>query len=146
MEPKQNLGMELRTILNLLCRQQGMDQKKCFYEEITPVQVWVLDFLFANQDKEIYQKDLEHELQVRRSTATGILQGMEKKGFIVRESVSHDARLKKLVLTSRVAEIHKDISIQQEEMEARLMQGISKEEKEMLFQILEKIKRNLSNE
>ena len=36
-----------------------------------------------------------------RSTVTGVVKLMERKGLIRRESVSSDARLKKLVLTEK---------------------------------------------
>lgn len=42
----------------------------------------------------IFQKDLETEFCIGRSTVTNILNLMEKKGFVRRESVSYDARLK----------------------------------------------------
>lgn len=35
-------------------------------------------YLFKNQDKEIYQKDIENNFVVRRSTAFGILDTMKK--------------------------------------------------------------------
>ena len=53
---------------------------------------------------DIYQKDVEKEFQIRRSTATGTLQILEKNGFIRREPVKQDARLKKLVPTDKAKE------------------------------------------
>ena len=38
-------------------------------------------YLFINMDKEIYQKDIEKNFVVRRSTASGILDTMEKNGM-----------------------------------------------------------------
>ena len=52
-------------------------------------------------DTEIYQKDIEQEFKVSRATASNMLQLMERKGLIVRESVSCDARLKKISLTRK---------------------------------------------
>ncbi len=39
-----------------------------------------------NEGKEIFQKDIEAEFNIRRSTATGILKLMEKNGFINRQT------------------------------------------------------------
>ena len=65
---------------------------------LTTMQKHVLKFiLLETLHREIYQKDVEEEFQIRKSTATGILQLMEKNGFIYRESSSKDARLKRIV-------------------------------------------------
>ena len=42
-----------------------------------------------------------------RSTVTGVVKLMERKGLIRRESVSSDARLKKLVLTEKGISAHR---------------------------------------
>ena len=42
-----------------------------------------------------FQKDIEQRFAVGRSTVTNLIQLMEKKGFVKRESVKQDARLKK---------------------------------------------------
>ena len=49
----------------------------------------------------MYQKDIEEEFRIRKSTVTGILKLLEKNGFIRRESVPQDARLKRIVPTAR---------------------------------------------
>lgn len=54
-------------------------------DELTAMQKHVLKFiLLETLHSDIYQKDIEEEFQIRKSTATGILQLMEKKGFIYR--------------------------------------------------------------
>ena len=77
----------------------------CFHQEeseLTNMQKRVLHYiLFQSLKKDIYQKDIEKEFQIRRSTATGILQLLEKKRFVIRETVEWDARLKKLVPTAK---------------------------------------------
>ena len=65
--------------------------------------------LFQSLKKDIYQKDIEKEFQIRRSTATGILQLLEKNGFVIRETVEWDARLKKLVPTAKAEGVREEI-------------------------------------
>lgn len=63
-------------------------------DELTTLQKHVLKFiLLETLHHDLYQKDIEEEFQVRKSTATGMLQLMEKKGFIYRESAKQDGRL-----------------------------------------------------
>ena len=57
----------------------------------------------------MFQRDLQAHFSVRRSTVTGLLQLMEKKGLITRSSVAQDARLKKIQLTPRAIQHHERI-------------------------------------
>lgn len=68
--------------------------------ELTMLQRHMLHFIIVgSMHQDIFQKDVEAEFQIRKSTATGILQLLEKKGFICRESVERDGRLKRVAPT-----------------------------------------------
>ena len=82
-------------------RERGVD-------ELTAMHGWILGYLCRNEDKDIFQKDIEAEFKICRSTVTNILKLMEKKGYIRRESVPYDARLKKLVLTDTGREVEEE--------------------------------------
>ena len=56
-------------------------------DDLTTMQKHVLKFiLLETMHRDLYQKDVEEEFQVRKPTATGILKLMEKNGYIYRES------------------------------------------------------------
>ena len=99
--------------------------------------------MYANQNKDIFQKDIEMEFSIRRSTVTGIIKLLEKNELITRESVSYDARLKKLVLTEKAIELHHEIMSEIYKVEDRLTEGITSEEKEVFLKVVEKMKQNL---
>ena len=48
---------------------------------------------------------IEKQFDIRRSTVTNILQGMEKQELIIRKSVNNDARLKMILLTDKAKNI-----------------------------------------
>lgn len=73
-------------------------------------------------------KDIEEEFRIRKSTVTGILKLLEKNGFIRRESVPQDARLKRIVPTARAEALRPQILEQLGRTEALLMEGIPEEE------------------
>ena len=50
---------------------------------------------------DVYQKDVEQEFRIRRSTATVMLQSLEQKGYLVRVASTEDARLKRILLTEK---------------------------------------------
>lgn len=56
---------------------------------------WLLRYLYENDENSIYQKDIEHYFSVGRSSVTGTLKALERLGYVYRESVENDARLKR---------------------------------------------------
>ena len=53
------------------------------------------DIVRANRNgRDVYQRDIEQWFNIRRSSVTALLQGMEQDGFITRCAVEKDARLK----------------------------------------------------
>lgn len=102
----------------------------------------IMGYLFENMERPLYQKDIEEEFHIRRSSATRALQAMEKKGIIFRQSEPHDGRLKRLVLTERAVEIGRGVGDMIEEAEQRLLKGISREELNTFLDICDRICRN----
>ncbi len=112
---------------------------------VPPGQGMLIGFLMNNADKEIFQKDIEAEFDIARSTVTATLDSMERKGYITREAVERDARLKKITLTQKAVESHNRIVADLEQLERAMFKNISAEEADTLFAVMDKIKENLSN-
>lgn len=111
---------------------------------ITDTQGRVLKYIWEeSKSREVFQKDIEDEFDIRRSSVTQIIQLLERDGLIVRESVQRDARLKKLVLTEKAIEIQKVMNGKVRELEAEMQKDISPEEKELFLKILCKIRKNV---
>lgn len=140
---KQLIGKELRSLNNLINRYVDNYTKKKHFESITGTNLWVIGYLDENSDKDIYQKDLENEFSITRSTASKVLTLMVKKGLIERKSVPHDARLKKLVLTSKALEFTKEMRKDMMKVEENLTKGFSSEEIEELHTYIERLKANV---
>lgn len=102
---------------------------------------WLIGFLYDNRDKDIYQRDLQQQFAVRRSTMTGILQAMERDEMITRHPVEWDARLKKIELTEKAVERQEKFQQTIAEIEARLSAGLTPEEKATFIELCEKIAR-----
>ena len=91
----------------------------------------------------MFQRDIQEQFTIRRSTVTGILQLMEKNGLIVRSSVERDARLKKLELTPRGVELHERVTRSIREVEDGLSQCLTQEEKKAFLEICGKLRAHL---
>ncbi len=113
-------------------------------ERLTGMQRTIVGYLLDQHGKEdVYQKNIEEEFNIRRSTATGILQLMEKKGFIRREPDPNDARWKKIVLTEKTIEMAEKFAGHMKKYSTRILRGISQEELEQFLDVAERIKKNL---
>ena len=143
MEPEKHVGFEIRTLSNLIKRHVEKSETKKYVDNITGVHSWVIGYLYRNEDKDIFQRDLEEKFSIRRSTATAILQLMEKNGLVTRKSVDYDARLKKISLTPKARELQQMIFKDIEQLEERLVKDISEEETTAFFKTIEKIKKNM---
>lgn len=111
---------------------------------ITGVQGRFLHFILAHsEDQDVFQKDLEEEFNLRRSTATGILQLMEKNHLLYRKSVDYDARLKKIVVTEKGAHIKEQVFENISALEKKIKNGITEEDLDTFFRVMEKMSKNL---
>lgn len=112
-------------------------------KEFSGSQGRTLHFLLA-QSEDVFQKDIEEEYSIRPSTATELLKQMEKNGLIVREPVSYDNRLKKIVLTDKALMYQHQVVDDLTTLEETLIKGIPKAELEVFFEVIKKMMDNLS--
>ena len=115
-------------------------------DDLTTMQKHVLKFiLLETMHRDLYQKDIEEEFQIRKPTVTGILKLMEKNGYIYRESAKQDARLKQIIPTEKAEKIRPAILKSIEEGEAKMLRGIPKEDVELCKQVLWQMYENRKN-
>ena len=146
MEERYRIGWHIKVLSNLIKREVGnCGCEKCS-DELTGNNMFIIGYLAKNGGKDVFQKDLEEIFSVRRSTMSAIILRMEKKGFLVRESVAYDARLKKLVLTEKGKRIHEMIESKVAETEEKLSACLSEDEKKTLCFLLEKLRQNLKSD
>lgn len=132
-------------LINILANQ--MKRRYVLRQEdagLTNMQRHVLHFiLFSTLHGEIYQKDVEAEFEIRRSTATGILKLMEKHGFIERESDERDGRLKRIIPTPKAVAMRQEVLGNIRDIQAKMVEGIEPEEFEVCMRVLARMSRNL---
>lgn len=144
MEKKRYVGRELRVLDNLIKRFIDNQMNSTKINRITGSNGWIIGYLRDHSSRPVYQKDLEAEFNITRSTASKVVNLMEEKGLIRRESVPEDARLKKLTLTPKAVELGKEMERNREIVEARIVKGFTEEELEQFYSYIERIKKNVS--
>ena len=103
---------------------------------ITSIQGLVLNYLFRNRETDVFQKDLEEYLEIKGSSVTSILDNLEKNGYVRREAVDYDGRLKKLAITEKAYAIEEDIVERVNGYMYSLFRGIPEEEREVFYSVL----------
>ena len=93
MKLERMIGARIKSLSNLLKRQVDQSMSEIGIEPLTGMQGRIVGYLGHHQDQDVFQRDIEEEFQIRRSTATGILQLLEKKGLLERRPVARDGRL-----------------------------------------------------
>ena len=101
------------------------------------------DIVRANRaGRDVYQRDIEQWFNIRRSSVTALLQGMEQDGFITRCAVEKDARLKRLVATEKGRACHAEIEACIAQFEDDLQSGIDPQQAAIARAVLEQTLRN----
>lgn len=102
---------------------------------LTATQMSIIDHLGRKQE-EVLQRDLEQEFNIRRSTATLILQRMEKKDLIKRTPAQIDARQRAVVLTDKGKQLVGFVSDYMQLQQMQLQQQFSNTEIALFEKIL----------
>ena len=117
---------------------------KVVIEDLTIMQKHILKYiLLETMHRDLYQKDIEEEFQIRKSTVTGYVQLMEKNGFLTRESDKDDARKKRLVPTAKAEELRGLILEDIKRNEKMMVEGIKEEDVTICKQVLYHVLQNL---
>lgn len=111
----------------------------------TPTQMQIIKYIIDNKDNDIYQKDLENILNLRRATVSGVLKTMEKNNLIIRIDCNFDARVKKIILTENTKKFFKNSKEQFDKMDYILTNNIDKHDLEIFLKVIDKMKNNLEN-
>ena len=142
---RNGVGIKIKKIQSLIRKSVHDSETFKSNEDLTNVIGWTIGLISRrnNEGIETYQKDIEREFKISRSTATGLLQNMEKLGYLFREVSETDSRLKRIVLTEKSIELNKKVLNTFDQIEQQLLIGFSTEEKQQLLEFLERLEKNL---
>lgn len=114
-------------------------------DALTGRNFWVLRYLEEHEGETVFQKDLESAFKIRRSTVSCMVELMEQKGLLRRESVDGDARLKRLILTDKSKEILAAVSKGVENLESEVRACFNPKEYDALMSLLKRLSDFLEN-
>lgn len=123
-----------------------LDERLLPYD-ITPQQARLIGFVCSEQKqgKIIYQKDIEEAFELKGSSVTSLLQGLQRKGFIMRRSDSSDERRKVVTVLPKGQELVSEFETAFQEMDEKMVQGLTRGQQQMLVETLERMAHNLEH-
>lgn len=127
-------GMETKT--QTLAKVYGV-------EHLAGPQGFTVSYLFENQDKEIFIKDIEKILNISKSVASSLMKRMEKNGFIQLIPSQKDKRYKAVALTELGKEKAQAVLIFRDELHAQLLKDIDSDDLRVAYRVFDQIRQNL---
>ena len=109
----------------------------------TPAQMQILHFIISKQNEKIYQKDIGNALNLRRATLSEILKTMEKNDLIFRIKDQIDTRKKEIIISETAKNNFQIVKDKLNEAEKVITSGIKKEDLELFFKTINKMKENI---
>lgn len=142
---KQNVLYQIKEFDKVMLRSFLQDSKEIMPLKTipTPTQMQILEYLMEHLKEDIYQRDLEKALHLRRATISGVLKTMEKNHLIKRIITTEDARSKKIMINEDAKIVFEKIYKNLLKLEKIMMDGIEEKELEMFLVTLEKMTKNL---
>lgn len=143
---KITFGMAIKSTSNLIKRYFAQRAQVVGETELTGTQMAILMYMDSRKREsayDVYQKDIEKAFDVRSSTATNILQTLERRGFIRREGVPGDLRLKRLLLTEKADDIAQQHEAITKELDSILLHGISDEDMKAFYRVVDHATKNI---
>lgn len=137
------IDVEIRCVSRQIIRELFSTSRHRKIESEIGTNWWIIGYIDRNRGHDVFQKDLEKEFSVSRSTASKNVDLLIRNGFISRENVDYDARLKKLVLTDKANEILDLMKKNDEELENRITKNFTEMELCDLRKYLHRISENL---
>ena len=135
------IGKSILRLSNKIARKISKESAKF---GVTGVQGRILGFIYCNSSKkDIFQKDIEEDLNIRSSSVTSILQLMEKNDYIKRVRVSEDGRLKKIILTEKGLKIQRNVYNSILKIEDSLKSELSDDEVNSLVNLIHRLSKKI---
>lgn len=133
-----------KAICRYLIILQKCDTKINCNKKIPQTQIEIMKYIIENKGCDIYQRDLEKVLNIRRASVSGVLKTMEKNKLIERIIDENDTRIKKIILNAETEKIFEENRKKVEKLEKEVIDGISKEDLETFFNVITAMKKNIN--
>lgn len=134
-----NIGRKFRQIDTYINTYLNSDENSV--TNLNPTHLQILRYV--NRHENVIQKDLEEDTKLKKSSITGSLDALEKKGLIKRVQGKDDRRKNYIVLTKKAYRYQDEIVKKFARLDEIVAKGISEKELRQLEKTMDKIIENL---
>ncbi len=107
--------------------------------DLTTPQYKVMKYLYAESKNGVRTVDLENYYSMTHPTTIGILQNLEKKGFVEYQENPNHARSRFIVPTEKASALQAELEEVGNELEMKLTDRLMEEERLQLVSLLQKM-------
>lgn len=107
--------------------------------ELTASQYRILKFLYSRQNVSSRVVDIEKQFSITHPTALGLLDKLEKNGFVTKIANPDDARSKLVSLTEKAKVMQPAVESVGERVDNIMTENLSEQEKIQLISLLKKL-------
>lgn len=135
----------MKAMMNLNCIWHRVIENSMSDLGLTSIQSRMLGYLYfqLQNGKQVFQKELEEEFRIRKSSVTSVIQMLEKKGLVRRAGVTGDARRKELMLTEQGIAVQETVMERLDALEGLVNEALSPKEKQIWLSCIRKIETRL---
>jgi len=137
--PSEPLGFVINDVARML---RWQFDRRATEIGLTRSQWYVLAHLLRKDGMQ--QKELAEQMEITAISLTGLLDRLERDGWVERRSDPGDRRAKRIFLTPKVEPVLKAIQKLGRELRNESLQGFSESEQEQLMTLLLRMRSNLS--
>ncbi|MDT8862584.1 MarR family transcriptional regulator [Alkalihalobacillus sp. MEB130] len=94
----------------------------------------------------IIQEKVAEMVKVDRTTAARAIKKLEMNGFIDKKADDHNKKIKKLFPTEKGENVYPFIKRENEHSNSVALQGFSKDEAETIFDLLQRVRKNIEKD
>ena len=142
MEKENKILFHIKEINNNVVKIMTKDAIEKNIPIMSSTQFLIVNYLLSH-NKKANQKDIEKDLNMSRSTISGVLKTMEKNQIIKSITSKDDSRTNEISLTEISKERHLQSKKKIEEIETVVRKDITTKELEVFMNIINKIENNL---
>lgn len=141
---EKNIANELKKLdIEIAKKLFSISKVQNILEPPSPLQGRIMDYLTVNEGKEVYQKDLEKNLNVSKATISAVLFTMENNTLIKRITSKNDARSKQIILTEKSIKVYENMRVVFDNLNKELIKNLSEAEIESFLNTIEKLRKNI---
>ena len=141
---KRYLARDISRLSGLLLKKVTKFSNPMDYINMT--QLGIMHYLLDNEGRNICQKDIEIQMQLKKASITGALDALERKHAIKRIVDPDDKRKNIIVIDEQAIKYREKLSTYLKNVEKEIIKDIDEKDLDIFFEVMGKMIENMKEE